>query len=85
MFTRDDWDKKTSLLSLRYTVWGFLALGSLMDEIDLAYQEAKGEPGWTEIPSYSRFVEELNRIGRLCMSAGGETGTDIDGHPIVRM
>ncbi|MGA6531778.1 hypothetical protein ACPEHA_23790, partial [Escherichia coli] len=62
------------------------ALGSLMDEIDQVHQDYKGEPGWTEIPSYTRFVEELNRIKPLCAWSGGvwNFGTDIDGQPIVR-
>lgn len=40
----------------------------------------------TEIPSYTRFVEELNRIKPLCAWSSGawNFGTDIDGQPIVR-
>ncbi|HBS4760431.1 DGQHR domain-containing protein DpdB, partial [Klebsiella pneumoniae] len=81
----DDWDKKPRYSRLLHGV-GILALGSLMDEIDQVHQEYKGEPGWTEIPSYSRFVEELNRIKPLCAWSSGvwNLGTDIDGHPIVR-
>ena len=84
MFT-DDWDKKPRYSRLLHGV-GILALGSLMDEIDQVHQDYKGEPGWTEIPSYTRFVEELNRIKPLCAWSGGvwNFGTDIDGQPIVR-
>nr|WP_325176864.1 hypothetical protein [Pantoea sp. 1B4] len=65
---------------------GILALGSLMDEIDHVHQEYKGENGWTDIPSYIRFVEELNRIKPLCAWSNGtwDFGTDIDGQRIVR-
>ena len=81
----DDWDKKPRYSRLLHGV-GILALGSLMDEIDQVHQDYKGEPGWTEIPSYTRFVEELNRIKPLCAWSGGvwNFGTDIDGQPIVR-
>ena len=80
----DDWDKKPRYSRLLHGV-GILALGSLMDEIDQVHQDYKGEPGWTEIPSYTRFVEELNRIKPLCAWSGGvwNFGTDIDGQPIV--
>ncbi|MEX3078241.1 DGQHR domain-containing protein DpdB [Escherichia coli] len=81
----DDWDKKPRYSRLLHGV-GILALGSLMDEIDQVHQDYKGEPGWTEIPSYTRFVEELNRIKPLCAWSSGawNFGTDIDGQPIVR-
>ncbi|MFO9958792.1 hypothetical protein ACJHYC_24880, partial [Escherichia sp. WS3224_2] len=81
----DDWDKKPSYSRLLHGV-GILALGSLMDEIDQVHQDYKGEPGWTEIPSYTRFVEELNRIKPLCAWSSGvwNFGTDVDSQPIVR-
>ncbi|EGU0733476.1 hypothetical protein JEB08_004506, partial [Salmonella enterica] len=78
-------DKKPRNSRLLHGV-GILALGSLMDEIDQVHQDYKGEPGWTEIPSYTRFVEELHRIKPLCAWSSGvwNLGTDIDGQPIVR-
>ncbi|EMU8998070.1 TPA: DGQHR domain-containing protein DpdB [Providencia rettgeri] len=81
----DDWDKKPRYSRLLHGV-GIIALGSLMDEIDNVHQEYKGEPGWSDIPSITRFVTELNRVKSLCAWSCGtwNFGIDLDGNAIIR-